>query len=37
LERPGAQLSTDPPDEAHMESLKEIVEARGLKKVFLGG
>jgi pyruvate formate lyase activating enzyme len=37
LERSGPQLSTDPPDDAHMESLKEIVEARGLKKVFIGG
>ena len=37
LEKPGPKLSADPPDEAHMQSLKEIVEARGLKKVFVGG
>jgi len=37
LEKPGPKLSADPPDEAHMQSLKEIVEARGLKKVFIGG
>ncbi len=37
LERPGAPLSADPPDEAYMEALKEIVESRGLKKVFIGG
>lgn len=37
LEKSGPKLSADPPDEAHMQSLKEIVEARGLKKVFIGG
>jgi len=37
LEKPGTGLSTEPPDEAHMQSLKEIVEKRGVRKVFIGG
>ncbi len=37
LEQSGTGLVTDPPDESHMESLKQIVEGKGLRKVFIGG
>jgi pyruvate formate lyase activating enzyme len=37
LERGNHPLSATPPDEEHMLSLKQIMEARGLKKVVIGG
>jgi pyruvate formate lyase activating enzyme len=37
LEKPAAKLSAEPPDENYMLHLKEIMEARGLKKVIIGG
>jgi pyruvate formate lyase activating enzyme len=37
LEKPFVRLTAEPPDENYMTHLKEVLEARGLKKVIIGG
>lgn len=37
LEQSGTGLVTDPPDENHMQLLKEVMEAKGMRKVLIGG